>query len=203
MKNFIADIFRRHTSGQAGASGQVGTSGRATPTQGQADYESVDLGLSVRWATCNLGAGAPSEYGDAFAWGETSTKEGYWLANCQTAGRQLDDITGQAPYDAARALWGGQWRVPTQAEVEELLNECDWIWAKVDGKRGYLVRSRRNAHTIFLPAAADRLVYGRYWTSTPFADSTQDAHALYFDRGSALTTRTLRYTAQCIRPVTD
>ena len=97
-------------------------------------HEWVDLGLSVKWATCNIGADNPEDYGDYFAWGETETKSEYTDANCKTIKKQSffakwfnfgrsdnntnvenlpDDISGNAQYDAARANWGGSWRMPT------------------------------------------------------------------------------------------
>ena len=70
-------------------------------------HECVDLGLSVKWATCNVGASSPTEYGNYYAWGETVTKSEYTKKNCKTYGISMGDISGNSSYDAARANWGG------------------------------------------------------------------------------------------------
>ncbi len=79
-------------------------------------HEYVDLGLSVKWATCNVGATKPEEYGNYYAWGETATKSEYTEDNSLTYGKQMRDISGNAQYDAATANWGGTWRMPTNDE---------------------------------------------------------------------------------------
>ena len=136
-------------------------------------HDYVDLGLSVKWATCNVGASSPSDYGDYFAWGETSTKSEYTEENSKTYGKNLGDITGKPAYDAACANWGGSWRLPTKAECEELENKCTWIWTTENGHNGYRVEGP-NGNSIYLPAAGWRngttLAYagstGYYWSST-------------------------------------
>ena len=94
------------------------------PTRGTiSGHEWVDLDLSVKWATTNVGASSPSDYGYYFAWGETSTKSEYTEANSRTRKTSMGDIAGNDAYDAARANWGGTWRLPTKAECEELKNQ--------------------------------------------------------------------------------
>ena len=115
-------------------------------------HEYVDLGLSVKWATCNVGASKPEEYGDYFAWGETSTKEEYTEENSLTYGKKMSDIAGNAQYDAARANWGGSWRMPTEYEWQELIDKCKWEWGKVTGVKVNKVTGP-NGNSIFLPAA--------------------------------------------------
>ena len=83
-------------------------------------HEWVDLGLSVKWATCNVGASRPEQYGNYYAWGETTTKSEYTRDNSKTMYKNLGDISGNAQYDAARANWGGSWRMPRKAEFDEL-----------------------------------------------------------------------------------
>lgn len=137
-------------------------------------HEWVDLGLSVRWATCNVGASLPSGYGDYFAWGETSTKPEYTWGNSQTWDKNVGDISGNPEYDAARANWGGSWRIPDKREMEELVNFCTWEWTTVNGRYGYKVIGS-NGNSIFLPAGGFRGgpllysdgIYGYYWCSTP------------------------------------
>ena len=142
-------------------------------------HEWVDLGLSVKWATCNVGASYPCEDGDLFAWGETETKETYDYSNSLTYRlgiselKSLGFIDGKgnlaSSHDAAAANWGGNWRMPTESEMEELVNNCTWewlithtgIWCEVTGPNG---------NSITLPAAGNDLNDGSYWSSTPYDD---------------------------------
>ncbi|MBR5848530.1 MAG: TIR domain-containing protein [Bacteroidaceae bacterium] len=116
-------------------------------------HEWVDLGLSVKWATCNIGATAPEEYGDYFAWGETTTKSEYTKENSKTYRKVFSDIAGNPEYDAARANWGSSWRLPTPGECLELEYNCTWLWTIKGGNKGYKVTSKKNGNSIFLPAA--------------------------------------------------
>ena len=135
-------------------------------------YEYVDLGLSVKWATCNVGATKPEEYGDYFAWGEVEPKEVYdWTTYkwCNGSSNTLTKYNNKSSYgtvdnktilelcdDAARANWGGNWRMPTKAEQDELRENCTWTWTNQNGISGYKVTSNKSGYTgksIFLPAA--------------------------------------------------
>ena len=139
----------------------------ATGTINGHDY--VDLGLSVVWATCNIGAFSPSDYGDYFAWGEAETKSEYTIDNSATDGK--DNFTF---HDAAAENWGGTWRMPTKTEYQELIDNCIWKWISVDGHNGYMVTSEKNGNSIFLPAAGIRDedffaladTTGSYWSSS-------------------------------------
>ena len=160
--------------------------------------EYVDLGLSVKWATCNVGATTPEEYGDYFAWGETSTKAEYNTSNCPTYGLSYSSLQSQGyidsegnltpQYDAATANWGGTWRMPTYAEFNELRNNCTWTWTTQNGVNGYNVEGP-SGNSIFLPAAGfrDRSSldlagsYGFYWSSTPSENFDISAYYLNFD----------------------
>ena len=153
------------------------------------DHEYVDLGLSVKWATCNIGASSPEEYGDYFAWGETSpNKAGYRKDNCITYDKTMNDISGNAQYDAARTNWGGDWRMPTKAEIEELIYHCTWIWTTQNGVNGYNVTGP-NGTSIFLPVAGYRSWWslyeagtrGGYWSSSPYGDCYAYELCLYYD----------------------
>ena len=124
-------------------------------------YEYVDLGLSVKWATVNIGATLPADYGNYYAWGETETKDEYTSDNSVTLGdSSISSISSDATYDAATANWGGTWRMPTIDECENLANKCTWTWTtqkNSDGEEinGYLVEGT-NGNSIFLPAAGYR-----------------------------------------------
>ena len=156
-------------------------------------HEYVDLGLSVKWATCNVGATSPEEYGHYFAWGETSPKEEYTEENSLTYEKEMSDIAGNAQYDAATANWGGDWRMPTYDELKELSENCTWKWTTQNGVNGYNVEGP-NGNSIFLPAAGGRSgssLYdvgssGYFWSSNPFDydyDSGRNACGLGFDSG--------------------
>ncbi|MCQ2310612.1 MAG: DUF1566 domain-containing protein [Paludibacteraceae bacterium] len=132
--------------------------------------EAVDLGLSVKWASCNVGATKPEEYGDYFAWGETSPKATYnWRTYkyCKGSNNTLTKYCTDSYYgtvdnkttldpedDAAHVNWGGAWRMPTRAEQNELLNNCTWTKTTQNGVKGYIVSSKKNSHSIFLPASS-------------------------------------------------
>ena len=100
--------------------------------EGISTDQKVDLGLSVCWAGWNVGASSPEEYGDYYAWGETIdksdyTEDSYQYYNGSDYVNIGSNISGTR-YDVARAQWGGSWRMPTNAEFEELINRCTWTW---------------------------------------------------------------------------
>ena len=148
---------------------------RASGSSGTIDgHEYVDLGLSVKWATCNLGAQHPGEVGDYYAWAESTPHTEWTEANYNFNFAPCDnDYVLDAKYDAITVNWGNSWRMPTKEEIEELIdpNKCDWIWAENyenSGNSGCLVTSKINGNSIFLPAGHSRLskAAGNYWSST-------------------------------------
>ena len=170
-------------------------------------YEYVDLGLSVKWATCNVGATKPEEYGDYFAWGETQPKSNYdWSTykycngssstltkynTVSSRGTVDNKTTLDLSDDAARANWGGSWRMPTDAELTELREQCTWTWTTQNGVYGYKVTSKKSGYTsksIFLPAAGDRYdrshgdagIIGYYWSSSLYTGSPYNAWSVDF-----------------------
>ncbi len=176
----------------------------------------VDLGLpsGTLWATCNVGAKNPWDYGDYFAWGETKPKDDYsWstykYANgwydklkltkyCNNSSYGNDGYTDnltvlQPEDDAATVNMGSNWRMPTQAELQELYDNCDWEWTSYynGGVSGYIVKSRNTSNSLFLPAAGYRFggdLYragssGYYWSSSLPADGPDIGRRLYFDSG--------------------
>ena len=195
-------------------------------------YEWVDLGLSVKWATCNVGATKPEEYGDYFAWGETQPKDYYdwstykWCRGSyntltkyntdSSCGTVDNKTTLDLSDDAARANWGGSWRMPTDAELTELREQCTWTWTTQNGVYGYKVTSKKSGYTnksIFLLIAGHRdgssLLnagsYGLYWSSSLNADYPGGAWYVSFSSGfsSGIVYRStsLRYYGFSVRPV--
>jgi hypothetical protein len=149
------------------------------PTPGDA----IDLGLSVKWASHNIGATSPEEYGSYFAWGETEEKGcydeytypyyNYKTGECVDLG---SDIRGTS-YDVAHVKWGGNWRLPTMNEQRELVKKCAYKWTTYNGVAGGLFTGP-NGNSIFLPSAGYYYgaylnyegSYGQYWSSTPSAN---------------------------------
>lgn len=165
------------------------------------NHEFVDLGLpsGALWATCNVGADNPEDFGDYFAWGETEPKDFYdWsnykYGNCVDGIYELskyyadDGLTVLEPGDdAARANWGEQWRMPTKEEYDELYRETTFVWTKINGVYGRLLTGS-NGNSIFLPAAGFRLGeqligpgLGIYWSSSLQTVSLVSAWSLHFD----------------------
>ena len=176
----------------------------------------VDLGLSVKWATCNVGANSPEDYGYYFAWGETQPKEVYDWSTYKWTNVGYHNFTkycidpeyGTVDYrtvleladDAANANWGGAWRMPTVAEQTELRTNCTWTRTTQNGVNGYTITSRTNGNSIFLPAAGRRIdsdLYGAdgfclYWSSsasTPYAYSLDNVDWNSHERIYGLTVR--------------
>ena len=175
------------------------------------DYYAVDLGLSVRWATCNVGTYRPEQPGDYFAWGETTEKSTYTQQNSVTIGKNLSDISGNIEYDAARANWGGLWRMPTYVECLELKDRCTWIKTTIDGNNGFEVIGP-NGNSIFLPCTGHKgsngwialMDLGFYWCSTPY-DSNRNAYMLNFtcSDGYIVYDDESREMGHCVRPVVN
>ena len=171
----------------------------------------VDLGLSVKWATRNIGAIFPGNYGDYYAWGETIQKSEYTFANSRTSGKNLGDISGKPQYDVARKAWKGKWRMPTSDEFKELDKKCTWQWTNINGHDGYKVTGP-NKNSIFLPAAVyfedSRWLpkyYGKYWTSSPIESSSNTDAALsyFFQRDFHYSTAFDRYEKHSVRAVME
>lgn len=146
-------------------------------------HEFVDLGLSVKWATCNIGGNSPEDYGEYFAWGETYPKSCYNKMTYKFAGETLgqkdlptleaqiksmvdytkylgkeniinpDDVKLAPEDDVAQVKWGKEWRMPTIKEIEELVDSCNWIYGEVNAIKGYWAISKINGNKIFFPLA--------------------------------------------------
>ena len=177
-----------------------------------AGIEYVDLGLSVRWAPFNIGATSPTECGDYFAWGEIETKTEYTEANSLTHGIYMDDIGGNPQYDAARAIWGSTWRLPSREEIEEIVAECTWEWTSVDGMNGCKITGPNGNH-IFVPAAgcyigAELKMLGQngmYHSYKMCGDYVNFSYGFHFGEGADNYQLDWLYRAygRSIRPVTE
>lgn len=198
-----------------------------TETKGTINgHEWVDLGLSVKWATCNVGATNPWEYGCYYAWGETEEKENYgwstykWCDGnsdtmtkyCTSSRNGTIDgkITIEPQDDVAHAKWGDSWRMPTAEEQRELLNECTWELTELNGINGCTVTGP-NGNCIFLPTAGCRKSteidgcgsLGGYWSSTLGREDCYEACFLGFYDGEQDSVDDSRYYGLNVRPVCD
>ncbi|MBR5984075.1 MAG: hypothetical protein IK025_10215, partial [Bacteroidales bacterium] len=167
----------------------------------------VDLGLpsGTRWATCNVGASTPTAYGNYYAWGETTTKTTY---NSSTYTYSDNPTTLPSNRDAATANWGSGWRMPTSAEMQELVDNCTVTWTTQNGVNGRLFTGP-NGNSIFLPAAGYRFdsdpntagSYGYYWSSSLYSDYPYYAWYLRFYSDGCSMTYGSRYAGLSVRPV--
>ena len=187
-------------------------------------HDWIDLGLpsGLKWATCNVGATTPEGYGDYFAWGETepAPNNNYGTSNCSTYGLSYSSLQSQgyidnngnltAQHDAATANWGGDWRMPTYDELNELRAQCTWTWTTQNGVIGYRVTGP-NGNSIFLPAAGyrggsslyDAGSYGYYWSSTPYGSGSYGAYGLDFGSSNQSMDNNYRYYGRSVRPVIE
>ena len=179
----------------------------------------VDLGLpsGLKWAKCNLGASKPSDYGNYYAWGEIEPKttDYSWAtykwgteSNMTKYNNTDSKTTLEAADDAATAKLGSPWRMPTNDEIQELIDKCTWTWTTQDGVKGYEVKGP-NGNSIFLPVAGNRTgsrldhagVYGYYRSSSLSTGNSNKARGLYFNsskRGLDIFGRCYGFT---VRPV--
>jgi len=184
-------------------------------------YRKVDLGLSVMWANCNVGADSPYDFGDTYSWGETTAPIGYdskahkWnkyfkdmvfhTADYKTALEECDDV--------AFIKGGDKWRMPSRSEMEELMatrNNPDYKWLQVNGEHtpysGWSVTYLVNKKSIFLPTGwigDDPFLYlmGYYWTATGNATEMDYAWNFDFDNIFASMHINHRSMKMAIRPV--
>ena len=195
-------------------------------------HEWVDLGLpsGTKWATCNVGASKPEEYGDYFAWGETTPKSTYdWSTYrwCKGSGTTMtkyctrsdygyngftDNLTELQPEDdAATANWGSGWQMPSSDQIKELCNSSYTTseWTQLNGVYGRMVTSKSNGNSIFLPAAGSCDAYGLgragsngiYWSSSLYPYDCSYACNLFFSSGDWGLYRNYRYYGQSVRAV--
>jgi len=214
----IKRVYFRERNDGGGTSG-----GGGTETHGEA----IDLGLpsGTLWASYNVGATKPEEYGGYYAWGETEEKESYsWSTYkwCNGTYITLTKYCSNSEYgtvdnkteldledDVAHVRWGGNWRMPTIDDVKELLDNTKSEWTIINDVKGCKFTSKTNGNSIFLPAAGyvweaewDGVgSYGLYWTSIR-DDNWRFAQVLYFNSGGAYTNkRESRHYGIPVRPV--
>lgn len=213
---------------------QDGSGVSATCTLTVTPYMHVDLGLpsGTLWASYNIGASKPEDYGDYFAWGETTGKADYsWSTYTYSneASRLtkyctdkyyglngfVDNLTElELSDDAAYVNWGSQWRMPSREQFDELINSeyTTTEWTTLNGVYGLLITSKTNSNSIFLPAAGGRYgtssndagVKGSYWSRTLYTDESGPCYAwtLLFYSSETITDYYIRGEGRCVRPVT-
>ena len=180
-------------------------------------FKLVDMGLSVKWASCNLGATTSEQSGNYYAWGELNKKANYNANNSTTYSYSLSELRSKkvidsdnkllSSKDAATVKLGKNWRMPTRKEAEELIKKCRWEWGMKNGVKGYKVTGP-NGNCIFLPAKGyffgsqlyDTDETGNYWTSTGY-DNGNFSYALDFSRRRPKVASSGRSGGRCIRPV--
>lgn len=190
-------------------------------------FAAVDLGLSVKWANCNVGANAPEGYGDFYAFGETEIKAKYdkynykWYDkasdsvleyNYYSGGQALNGLKNLLPEDdVAHVKFGGKWRIPRYEDWKELFDNCSKKWTERNGVMG-AVFTARNGNSIFIPASGSmeygnevdaRNVAGQYWSAT--VQRGNMAFVAIFDDGpiGGGLSDWERYNGYSVRPVTE
>ena len=180
--------------------------------------EAIDLGLpsGTLWASCNVGATKPEEYGDYFAWGETKPKDDYSWGTYFDSSYNKYNLSGgltelDLEDDAAYVNWGSNWRMPSREQIQELIDNCNWEWTTLNGVYGRKATSKKNGNSIFLPAAGYRYgaslnyagSWGDYWSRTLRTDYPYRAYDLYFYSGNVYCGNGDRCNGQSVRPVFD
>lgn len=177
--------------------------------------EAIDLGLSVKWASHNIGASLPEEYGGLYGLGDPTgahteipgdhnNEKEVW--EYYGGDKFPDGVVSGTPFDIAHAKWGQNWRLPTYYEFLELYQKCSWKWTTYDGINGYMVTGS-NGKSIFLPAGGHRMgtriesqgVRGSYWSGTINGEAFS---LLFYDYKYSLTSTLMRYCGYSVRPVT-
>lgn len=226
MLNSVAS--RSHTVTLTGKTGELEEGLSLQISQDQNPAGLIDLGLSVCWADMNIDASAVEEYGDYYAWGETETKDRYAWASYKWGNGSNNALTRynynedygtvddryklELSDDVAHIKWGGNWRMPTNDEITELIDNCTWTWARVNGVRGYRVTSKIKGYTdksIFFPAAGykdsistkETGTLGLYWSSSINYGNSKRANGLGFTESGYSVYNSNRNLGQVIRAV--
>ena len=206
-----------HTASHLGF--RLALSSLEKPTTWNVSAEAIDLGLpsGTLWASCNVGASTPEEYGDYYSWGEVSTKDSYdwntykyYVYETGSAKNLGEDIAG-TKYDVAHLKWGGLWRMPSKEQIQELIDNCTCTTRIQNGVEGVLVKGP-NGKTIFLPYAGFMFLgaqtnadsRGYYWSSTQWYYSSS-AFSLDIEYGVndwalSYRERSIGYTVRPVMP---
>ena len=201
----------------------------SSPTGFENGYGYVDLGLpsGTLWAVNNIGATSSEEFGDYFAWGETETKKTFSAENYKWSNSTYDYLSKyctdsslgevdskvrlEIEDDAASANWGGEWRIPTCEEFEELCTNCIWTyWTTRNGINGYKITSKVNGNSIYMPTTGyyegstmcNRSSHGFYWSSSLNSLNNKETYVLEYSLGNIYFRGDVcRYFGHAIRPV--
>lgn len=179
-------------------------------------HDYVDLGFvdeegnTILWATCNIGATSTNQYGNLYAWGELQTKQTYTKENYSFYETGYSDSKLSVNDDVATQSWGGNWRMPTNGEFEQLFNNCTYTWEQNNGINGYTFTSKINGNSIFLPAAGVSHsstgiptyfgTFGYYWGSEKYGSVTQ-SYRVAFNKDGFFNHNGERYLGQSVRAV--
>ena len=225
---YVTEVQKKKSELEAQAEAE-----KNAPKNGSAGgHEYIDLGLpsGTLWATCNVGANKPEDYGNYYAWGETTTKRTYNWDTYKYANGAFDKLTKycnksnygnngftdnlttlQSGDDPAPANWGSGWRTPTKAQWDELLNNTTSQWTTQNGVKGRLFTSKKNGQSLFLPAAGyrwDAELHGTgsggyYWSRSLYTDYPIIAWYLDFNSGDCLVSSYYRRNGFSVRPVRE
>lgn len=179
--------------------------------------EGIDLGLSVNWATRNVGAASPEDVGGLYGWADPTGNNtsadvmniaGKWDSPLYGGANPPSDISGTS-LDIARQTWQGNWRMPSEAEISELVSDCTWEWSEENGTPGYTVTGPSGA-SIFLPITGYRFGNeimdagcGYYWSGSLNQSQPNNAYRIDFSSGDFDYTSYPRYAGHAVRPVID
>lgn len=184
------------------------------------DHGYVDLGLSVKWATCNVGASFPSDYGSYFAWGEVEPKRYYAFKNSISQAKSFKQLESESiidskgnlkrTNDAACSNWGHNWRMPTKEECQEIIDKCTWVWISQNGTKGYKLTGP-NGNSIFLPASGyrfgddlfDKGKEGYIMSSSLCLNGVRNAYFIGFDEYQHIIDDADRHIGCPVRPVIE
>ncbi len=179
---------------------------RSVPTFGiVAGRHWVDMGTSVMWSICNVGATSATDAGGYYAWGETENKRTYSERTSSMMNIRLGDISGDPQLDVARVKWGDTWRLPTKDEFQELIDNCTWEF-----ENNTMKITADNGNVLYFPlgglqvgaATYEAGTLGGYWTSS--SDDPKEAYLAAFAVGNSPRIGSFdRFMGLCVRPVID
>ena len=175
------------------------------PSQGQTNgHKWVDLGLpsGVKWATCQIGAPSSEEYGTEYEWGALKPASERENGRTTLDKKEIESIKANSKYDVAKALWGSTWRLPSKAEVQELLDNCTWEWTQLGRIKGCKAISKINGNYIFFPMKNGEYI-SSFWTGDSAESRYNDsAYSLVITKEFVRIAYEERYEECLVHPVT-